>query len=64
MPKAETNTRKIVAQLIREGCESIGGAKHERFRHPDKPGVRIVVPRHRVVSAGIAVDTAKKAGWT
>jgi predicted RNA binding protein YcfA (HicA-like mRNA interferase family) len=63
VPSVETNTRKIVARLEREGWQSIGGGKHDRFRHPDRPGVRVVVPRHREQYPGTAYSIAKSAGW-
>ena len=63
MPTDETNTRKIIARLKREGWESFGGAKHDQFVHPKRPNVLVVVPRHRTCSAGVARDAAKKAGW-
>jgi predicted RNA binding protein YcfA (HicA-like mRNA interferase family) len=62
MPSIETNTRKIVARLEREGWVNIGGGKHDIFKHPAKPG-RIVVPRHREQSPGVARSIAKFAGW-
>lgn len=58
----ETNTSKIIARLEREGWEGVGGSKHSKFR---KPGVgTIMVPRHRVVTPGVAQSIAKAAGWT
>jgi predicted RNA binding protein YcfA (HicA-like mRNA interferase family) len=63
MPSPETNTRKIVSRLKREGWTLIHGGKHDKFEHPDKPGVLIVVPRHKEVSRGVAKDAAEKAGW-
>lgn len=62
MPAPETNTRKIVARLEREGWQNVGGGRHDMFKHPHKPG-RIVVPRHREVSPGVARSIAKIAGW-
>jgi predicted RNA binding protein YcfA (HicA-like mRNA interferase family) len=57
----ETNTGKIMARLEREGWENAGGGKHAKFR---KPGVgTIMVPRHRVVTPGVAQSIAKAAGW-
>lgn len=58
----ETNTRKIVARLVREGWTSAGGGKHDIFKHPTTPG-RIVVPRHREQSPGVAREIARIAGW-
>jgi predicted RNA binding protein YcfA (HicA-like mRNA interferase family) len=62
MPTSETNTRKIVARLEREGWVNQGGGKHDIFRHPEQPGM-IVVPRHRMQSPGVARSIAKSAGW-
>jgi predicted RNA binding protein YcfA (HicA-like mRNA interferase family) len=62
MAALETNTRKIIRRLEGEGWVSIGGGAHEVFRHPD--GRKIVLPRHRTQSVGVARDIAKKAGWT
>lgn len=63
MASVETNTRKIVARLLREGWVSVGGAKHEQFTNPNRPGVLIVVPRHREQYIGTARSIAKSAGW-
>jgi predicted RNA binding protein YcfA (HicA-like mRNA interferase family) len=60
----ETNTRKIVRRLQREGWINIGGGNHDNFEHPEKPAVLIQVPRHREVSIGVARSIAKTAGWT
>ena len=62
MPAPETNTRKIIARLEREGWVSVGGTKHEKFRHPDKREP-ILVPRHKTVSYKVALGIAKAAGW-
>ena len=58
----ETNTARIIARLESEGWENVGGTKHGKFR---KTGVgTIMVPRHRVVTPGVAQSIAKAAGWT
>jgi predicted RNA binding protein YcfA (HicA-like mRNA interferase family) len=62
MPDVETNTRKVVARLKREGWINTGGGGHDIFKHPRKGG-RIVVPRHRELSPGVARSIAKIAGW-
>jgi len=59
----ETNTRKIIARLVREGWTKLPGGKHDKYVHPAKPGVLIVVPRHRDQSKGVARSIAKDAGW-
>lgn len=58
----ETNTGKIVARLEREGWVNVGGTKHTKFRKAGMPA--IMVPRHRVVTPGVAQSIAKAAGWT
>jgi predicted RNA binding protein YcfA (HicA-like mRNA interferase family) len=63
MPSLETNTKKIVARLKREGWSGVVGGKHDKFTHPDKPGALIVVPRHKQQSAGVARSIARTAGW-
>jgi predicted RNA binding protein YcfA (HicA-like mRNA interferase family) len=63
MPAPETNTRKIVARLEREGWVKIGGGKHDVLTHPAKGG-RIVVARHREQSPNVARQIAKQAGWS
>jgi predicted RNA binding protein YcfA (HicA-like mRNA interferase family) len=63
MPTIETSTRKIVARLEREGWVNVGGGSHDKFKHPKRPDVVIVVPRHRTLSPGVARSIAKLAGW-
>jgi predicted RNA binding protein YcfA (HicA-like mRNA interferase family) len=62
MPAPETNTRKIVARLEREGWVNQGGKRHDVFRHPEKAG-RIVVARHREQTPNVARQIAREAGW-
>lgn len=61
--KPETSRSKIVARLESEGWTLEGGAKHEKFAHPRKPGVKIMVPRHKTMTPGVARNIAKAAGW-
>jgi hypothetical protein len=63
MTVLETNRSKIVARLTRDGWVSEGGAKHDKFAHASKPGVKIMVPRHNALSLGVARNIAKAAGW-
>ena len=58
----ETNRAKIVAALARDGWESRPGGRHDVFKHPQRKG-RIIVPRHRTLSPGVARAIAKAAGW-
>ena len=58
----ETNTAKVIARLEKEGWANVGGAKHAKFRKAGLPA--IMVPRHRVLTPGVAASIAKAAGWT
>ena len=52
---------RIVARLVREGWADRGGAKHDKF---EKAGCQaVIVPRHRMLSPGVARSIAKGAGW-
>ncbi len=61
--EVETNVRKMVDRLQAEGWKNIGGGRHDRFIHRDRPEMMIVVPRHRELSRGVARSIAKAAGW-
>ncbi|GJE58343.1 type II toxin-antitoxin system HicA family toxin [Methylobacterium trifolii] len=63
MPKPETHAKAIVDRLLKEGWVSEGGSKHDKFGHPDRPGVKIMVPRHRTLTPGVARNVAAAAGW-
>jgi mRNA interferase HicA len=61
-PTLDTNRSTIVARLKREGWVVRHGGDHDVFKQPARPG-RIVVPRHRLLSIGVARAIAKSAGW-
>jgi predicted RNA binding protein YcfA (HicA-like mRNA interferase family) len=63
LPQVETNTRKIASLLLRDGWINVGGGKHDKYTHPGRPGVIIVLPRHREQSPGVACSIARLAGW-
>lgn len=63
MPQFETNTRKIITRLEAEGWINLGGSKHDKYQNPTRPGVKIMVPRHREQSPGVAKSIADAAGW-
>ncbi|RVB79430.1 MULTISPECIES: type II toxin-antitoxin system HicA family toxin [unclassified Mesorhizobium] len=63
MPLIETNKRKIVTRLLRDGWVNVGGGKHEKYEHPERPEIMIIVPRHREQSLGVARSIARLAGW-
>lgn len=56
----ETNTRKIVARLKKEGWLGVDGAKHNKLERDE---MVIIVPRHKTLSPGVARSIAKLAGW-
>jgi predicted RNA binding protein YcfA (HicA-like mRNA interferase family) len=62
MPSAETNRLKVAARLEREGWQCRPGGAHDVYKHPHRPG-RIIVPRHRTLSRGVARAIANAAGW-
>jgi predicted RNA binding protein YcfA (HicA-like mRNA interferase family) len=51
-----------VARLKRESWFERHGGSHDVFKHPSRPG-RIVIPRHRALSVGVARAIARQAGW-
>ena len=59
----ETNRRKVVARLVREGWSLVHGGEHDKFTHADHPGVMIVVPRHKELSKGVARSIERLANW-
>ncbi|MER8500510.1 type II toxin-antitoxin system HicA family toxin [Mesorhizobium sp. M0204] len=63
MPLIETNTRKIVMRLLRDRWVNVGGGKHEKYEHSERPEIMIIVPRHREQSLGVARSIARLAGW-
>jgi predicted RNA binding protein YcfA (HicA-like mRNA interferase family) len=62
MASPETNRSKVAARLEREGWQSRAGGAHDVYKHPARTG-RIIVPRHRTLSTGVARAIAKAAGW-
>jgi len=62
MTRWETNRQKVVSQLKREGWQEEHGGAHDKFKHPHRKG-RIILPRHKRLSLGVAIQIAKQAGW-
>lgn len=62
MPDLELSRQKVVDRLKREGWQEEHGGRHDKYKHPEKEG-RIIVPRHRDLSPGVARQIAKSAGW-
>jgi hypothetical protein len=63
MSKPETSRDRIVSRLASEGWLIEGGAKHDKFAHPERPRMKIMVPRHKTLTPGVARNIAKAAGW-
>jgi predicted RNA binding protein YcfA (HicA-like mRNA interferase family) len=64
MPSVLLTPRKIIAQLLSEGWDNIGGTNHDRFIHKKRPGAMVIVPRHKKnLKIGTARSIAKQAGW-
>jgi len=61
-PVFETSRNKVAARLGREGWQARHGGDHDVYKHPTRPG-RIILPRHRTLSPGVAREIAKQAGW-
>ena len=62
MPPVEINCQKGTARLELEGWTARHGGAHDVYKHPARKG-RIIVPRHRILSPGVARVIAKEAGW-
>jgi predicted RNA binding protein YcfA (HicA-like mRNA interferase family) len=68
MSPVETNRRKVVARLPKEGWENTGGGSHHKLvrKSGEKPVVDkdiAIVPRHDTLSPDVARAIAKAAGW-
>lgn len=61
-PAVETRRNKVAARLARDGWQARHGGGHDVYKHPTRPG-RIILPRHRTLSPGVARAIAKQAGW-
>jgi predicted RNA binding protein YcfA (HicA-like mRNA interferase family) len=58
----EVNRARIVRRLLKEGWTNEGGRKHDVYSHPDVE-FPAIVPRHRLLSPGVARAIARLAGW-
>jgi mRNA interferase HicA len=47
---------------LREGWEVRHGGNHDVYKHSTRSG-RIILPRHRTLSPGVARAVAKQARW-
>lgn len=62
MRTPETTRARIEARLRSDGWSSEGGTKHEKYVHADRAET-VWLPRHKVISIGVARSIAKAAGW-
>jgi predicted RNA binding protein YcfA (HicA-like mRNA interferase family) len=62
MTSPQSNRSKVAARLERDGWVRRAGGTHDVYKHPSRAG-RIIVPRHRTLSLGVARAIAKAAGW-
>jgi predicted RNA binding protein YcfA (HicA-like mRNA interferase family) len=63
LAKVETDRRRVTDRLKRDGWINEGGGEHDKYAHPARPGIKIMVPRHRSLSPGVARSIARAAGW-
>jgi hypothetical protein len=54
MAKVETDRGRILARLRREGWVAEQGSKHDKFGRTKSPGVKIMMPRHKTLTPGVA----------
>ena len=52
----------LIKHYLRDGWKARPGGNHDVYKHPTRPG-RIILPRHRTPSPGVARAVAKHAGW-
>ena len=58
MPRRKPTARRWSSRLKLEGWVEEHGGEHDKFKHPQRKG-RIIVPRHRTLSLGVARQIAK-----
>ena len=60
----ETNTRRVRRRLEQDGWYlERHGSNHDIYKNPRIAGI-ITLPRHRVLSIGMANTISKKADWS
>lgn len=52
-------SRKLSAFLQKKGFIRTGGSKHNKYSNKDNPNIKIIVPRHRIISAGVTDSICK-----
>jgi predicted RNA binding protein YcfA (HicA-like mRNA interferase family) len=56
----ETNTPKVIARLEREGWQMLHGGRHDKFEHPSRPEITLIVPRNRELSPALRATLQKR----
>lgn len=54
--------RDLIQKLKKAGWEISSGAKHDMATHPNKPGLKIPIPRHTEINEYTAKQILKEAG--
>jgi predicted RNA binding protein YcfA (HicA-like mRNA interferase family) len=54
--------RGIVKKLEAVGWVIVHGKKHDMAKHPDKPGIKIPIPRHKEIKETTAQGILEEAG--
>lgn len=49
-------------QLKQAGWKITSGKRHDMAKHPDKPGIKIPLPRHKEINEYTAHGILKQAG--
>jgi len=55
--------REVLKLLIENGWYIQEGKKHHLATHPDKPGIKIPIPRHRKDIPTGTLNNILKAAW-
>ena len=54
--------RDLINQLEKAGWKLSSGAKHDMMKNPNKPGIKIPIPRHTEINEYTAKEILKEAG--
>lgn len=54
--------KDIERKLIQAGWTIIPGARHDMAKHPNRPGIKIPIPRHTEINEYTAKGILKDAG--
>ena len=54
--------KELIRRLTKAGWEITNGTKHDAAKHPDRPGVKLTVPRHTEINEYTAKGILEDAG--